>query len=351
VLAIRDGIKLNLIARKHRVEIERLDFELTAVRRKGFYEPENLVRTCEHSMKFGVCIPNYGETSTVEGLRTVALEAEKTGYSSVWCTDHVLMPTHSGTPYERILDSLTSLAYLAPLTSTVKLGISSLITAMRNPVIVAKQLATIDQLSGGRVMLATSAGWNEREFTHVGVNFHDRGKRLDDSIRLIRTLWNDEKPSFEGKRIPHKFSDVVFEPRPVQKRLTIWIGGYSKAAMNRAARLGDAWHPNALPFEVFRRMVAEFRRLEGAGDKEVCVRIGLNMKAAQSVYTGPQGELRLLLTGDMEENQRTISELEKLGVTQMIVAPSPDGKVPISNQVESLRLLAEGAIRKAGYIA
>ena len=82
-------------------------------------------------MKFGVCIPNYGETSTVDGLRTVALEAEKMGYDSVWTTDHVLMPTQSGTPYERILDSITSLAYLAPLTSIVKLGISSLITAMR----------------------------------------------------------------------------------------------------------------------------------------------------------------------------------------------------------------------------
>src|SRR3972149_8656907 len=91
-------------------------------------------------MKFGVCIPNYGETLTVEGLRTVALEAEKLGYSSVWTTDHVLMQTQTRTPYERILDSITSLAYLAPLTSTVKLGVSSLITPMRNPVIVAKQL-------------------------------------------------------------------------------------------------------------------------------------------------------------------------------------------------------------------
>jgi len=152
-------------------------------------------------MKFGVCIPNYGKTMTVEGFRTVALEAEKLGYSSVWTTDHVLMQAQSGTPYERILDSITSLAYLAPLTSTVRLGISSLITAMRNPVVVAKQLATIDNLSGGRVMLATSVGWNEREFTNLGVNFHDRGKRLDESIRLIRTLWSTERPSFEGKRI------------------------------------------------------------------------------------------------------------------------------------------------------
>jgi probable F420-dependent oxidoreductase len=302
-------------------------------------------------MKFGVCIPNYGESMTVDGFRTVALEAEKLGYDSLWTTDHLLMPVQSGTPYERILDSITSLAYLAPLTSTVKLGVSSLITAMRNPVVVAKQLSTIDNLSGGRVMLATSAGWNAHEFTHLGVNFHDRGRRLDESIKLIRTLWNEPRSTFEGKKIPHKFSEVVFEPRPIQKHLTIWIGGSSKAAMNRAARLGDAWHPNALPLDIFSRMVAEFRALKGGEGKEICVRIGLNTKATQSVYTGPQGERRLLLSGDTAENQRTISELEKLGVTRMIVAPNPDGRVTAANQVESLRMLAEGTIRQAGYIA
>lgn len=304
-------------------------------------------------MKFGVCIPNYGETLTVEGLRTVALEAEKLGYSSVWTTDHVLMPIQSGTPYERILDSITSLAYLAPLTSTVKLGVSSLITAMRNPVVVAKQLATIDQMSGGRVMIATSPGWNEREFTNLGVNFHDRGRRLDDSIRLIKTLWSDPSPKFEGKRIPHKFSDVVFEPRPIQKKLTIWIGGNSRAAMRRAARLGDAWHPNVFPLDTFRKLVSEFRSLPGAEGKEICVRIGLNTKATESEYTSPQGERRLILSADMTQNQRIISELEKLGVSNMIVAPSPNGKVPTSQQVESLRMLADGAIREVGpgYIA
>ena len=113
-------------------------------------------------MKFGVCVPNYGTTLSVNALRTMAEQAETLGYDSIWTTDHVLMPPNSETPwYETILDSIACLAYLAPLTSRVKLGISSLIMAMRNPVIVTKQLATIDQLSEGRVMLATSAGWVE----------------------------------------------------------------------------------------------------------------------------------------------------------------------------------------------
>jgi alkanesulfonate monooxygenase SsuD/methylene tetrahydromethanopterin reductase-like flavin-dependent oxidoreductase (luciferase family) len=139
-------------------------------------------------MKFGVCIPNYGETLTVDALRTVALEAERMGYDSIWTTDHILMPPQSGTPYERVLESVTTLAYLAALTSSAKLGVSSLIMAMREPVTVTKQLATIDVISGGRVMLATSSGWVEKEFKHLGSDLHTRGRRLDESIQLIRAI-------------------------------------------------------------------------------------------------------------------------------------------------------------------
>jgi probable F420-dependent oxidoreductase len=302
-------------------------------------------------MKFGVCIPNFGETASVDGLRTVAIEAEKMGYDSIWTTDHILMSAQSGTPYERIFESVTSLAYLAALTSTAKLGVSSLVMAMRNPVVLAKQLATIDHFSGGRVMLATGAGWNEREFVHLGSNFHDRGRRLNESIRLIRKLWaGGADAKFEGRKIPHKFSKVMFEPAPIQKKLTIWISGTSKAAMRRAATIGDAWHPNVYPLDVFRELVSEFRRIPGGKDKRICVRIGLNPKATKPEYAGPQGERRLMLAGNMPENRKTISELEKLGVSYMLVNPTTDGRVTINNQVASLRMLAEEFIRKSDYI-
>jgi len=302
-------------------------------------------------LKLGVCVPNYGETTSVDGLRTVALEAEKLGYSSVWTTDHVLMPQQSGTPYERILETITSLAYLAAITSTVKLGISSLIIGMRNPVVVVKQLATVDQFSGGSVILATSSGWNEQEFAHLGANFQNRGKRLDETIGLIRELWSNPQPKFEGRVLQHKFSKAVFEPRPVQKHLTVWIGGTSEAAMRRAVALGDAWHPNVIPLDAFRKLVSDFRRIPGAEHKDICVRIGLNSKAQKSEYVGAQGERRFMLTGNMKENKETIAELEKLGVSQMIVVPSPEGRTPIPDQVESLRLLAEDTIRRSDYIA
>ena len=292
-------------------------------------------------MKFGVCVPNYGESSSAEAMRTVALEAERAGCDSLWTTDHILMPRNSGTPYERIFDSITTISYLAAITSRVKLGISSLITAMRNPVVVAKQLATIDNLSNGRLMLATSVGWNEKEFAHLGSNFHNRGKRLDASIRLIRTLWKGET-SFQSRVLGIEFSDAVFEPRPIQKHLTIWIGGTSKFAMKRAATLGDAWHPNVQPLDQFTKLVTEFRESSPeAKTKEICVRIAINTRAEQSEYKSPQGERRMMLSGNQAQNKKVLSGLEQLGVSYIVAVPSPDGKASVPNQVDAIKTLSK----------
>ncbi len=292
-------------------------------------------------MKLGVCVPNYGETASAEALRSVAAEAEKNGYDSVWCTDHVLLARNSGTPYERILESLTTLAYLAGVTGNVKLGISSLVTAMRNPVVVGKQLATIDNLSHGRVILATSAGWNEREFSHLGSNFHNRGKRLDESIRLIRALWKGET-EFESKTLRLKFTDAVFEPRPVQKRLPIWIGGSSMAAMNRAATLGDAWHPNVQPLDEFSKLVSSFREsFPEARDREICARIALDLKAEKSEYVSARGQRRIILSSNRGENKQILERLEELGISYLVMVPSPDGKTPGPDQINGLKTILE----------
>jgi probable F420-dependent oxidoreductase len=298
-------------------------------------------------LKFGVCIPNYGESLSVETMRSVALESERLGYDSIWATDHILMPKNSSTPYEQIFDSLATLAYLAGQTQRVRLGISSLIIAMRNPVEAAKQLATIDRLSGGRMtMLAIGAGWNEQEFSFLGYDYHTRGKRVDESIRLIRSLWAGA-PSFDGRFF--RFSDASFEPRPVEGRLAVWVGGTSRAAMRRAATLGDAWHPNVLPLDSFGKMVAEFRSVSPeARDKPICVRIGLNVRAERSEYVGPRGDRRILLSGDSAENERILSELERLGVEYAVLVTSPDGRQNADEQVEGLKTFAREFLGKTG---
>lgn len=292
-------------------------------------------------MKFGIGIPNYGETLSSEGMRSVALEAEKIGFDSVWTTDHVLMPKNSGTPYERIFDSVASLAYLASLTRKVKLGISSLIIAMRNPVVAAKQLASIDAFAGGgRVLLAVAAGWNETEFSFLGADFHKRGKHVDESIRLFRTLWRGET-SFHGRTLKASFDDAVFEPKPEGSQIPIWIGGVSRAAMERAVELGDAWHPNVIPLDTFRKLVGQFREISPkAKQKDICVRIGLNTAAKDSEYTGATGEKRILFSGNMDQNHEIVAELEKLGVSTAVLVPSPDGKISTDVQIRSMREFA-----------
>jgi len=292
-------------------------------------------------MKLGICVPNYGELSSPEEIKNIAVEAEKAGFDSVWCTDHLLMPRKSGTPYEKIFDSITTLAYLSGVTSKVRLGISSLITAMRNPVVVAKQLATIDNLSNGRIMLATSAGWNQNEFSNLGSDFHNRGKRLDESIRLIRALWNGET-SFESKILNHRFNDFVFEPRPVQKHVPIWIAGNSMAAMKRAVKLGDGWHPNLFPLDIFHKMVADFRdTFPEARNKPIAVRVGLNPKAESSEYKSPLGERRVILSGNRAQNKQTLNTLKDLDVSYLVVALSPDGKTSAADQIYGMKMILE----------
>jgi probable F420-dependent oxidoreductase len=292
-------------------------------------------------MKFGVCVPNYGTTASTEAISSVAVEAEDLGYDSVWTTDHVLMPRNSGTPYERIFDCLATLAYVAPQTKKVKLGVSSIIIAMRNPVVVAKQLASIDAFSAGRVILAIGAGWNETEFSFVGSDFHDRGKRVNESIRLIRSLWRGEK-NFESQWLPQKFEDAVFDPRPASKELEIWIGGTSEAAMKRASTLGDAWHPNVSPLDDFTGLVDQFRETSPkAKSDKICVRIGLDLRAEKAEYLGAQGEKRIKLTGNMAENAKIVAQLEGLGVSYAVIVPSPEGRTELQDQVESIRAFAD----------
>ncbi len=293
-------------------------------------------------MKFGIGVPNYGEALSLDGLTSVATEAEKLGYESLWTTDHILMSRGSGTPYEKIFDSIATLAYLAPLTKKVNLGISSLIIGMRNPVAAAKQLASIDAFAGGgRVLLAMASGWNEKEFGNVGADYHRRGKMLNDSILLFRNLWKGEG-KFYGGALKATFDDGVFEPAPVDRAIVIWIGGVSPAAMKRAAELGDAWHPNVIPLASFRELVGQFRKISPSAEKrEICVRIGLNTQAKESEYVGATGEKRIIVSGNMIENENIISELEKLGVSKAVLVTSPDGKIPAETQLQSMRDFAD----------
>lgn len=272
-------------------------------------------------MKFGFCAPNYGDTATREILIESTERAEELGYDSVWLTDHVLMPGGSGTPYENIFESMTTLAFLAGLTSKIKLGISSLVLPLRNPIVAAKQIANVDVLSRGRAMLCMSAGWSEREYRYLASNFGDRGKRLDDSIRLLRALWSGER-RFVGESIPQKFDEALLSPRMIQERIPIWIGGLSDRAMRRAAHLGDAWHPNAHPLEEFKKMVGRFREIKGAEEKDICVRICFNSNLDETQFVDSESKERVSFCSKRHANAELIEEFENLGVRYVVIVPA-----------------------------
>lgn len=215
-------------------------------------------------MKFGLRYLNTGEN--VDGDRAVAMAqaAEEAGFESIWTVDHVVIPKDykSAYPYAQsrrmgdgsenieLPDPLIYMAYLASVTKTIRLATGILIVPQRNPLVTAKQLATLDQLSGGRIDLGIGVGWLEEEFKAIGVPFQQRGKRTDECINAMRHLWKDEIAEFHGDLVD--FGPVFCRPQPVNGAIPIIVGGHSKAAARRAGRIGDGFFPaRGVPEELF----------------------------------------------------------------------------------------------------
>ncbi|MFB3819595.1 MAG: LLM class F420-dependent oxidoreductase [Candidatus Methylomirabilales bacterium] len=210
-------------------------------------------------MRFGFSIPTRGALGGPETIRRLAEAAEQLQYDSVWITDHVVLPRQTAGTYpydpagrwdleaaQHYLEALTVMSYAAGLTRRVRVGSSILVLPQRNPVLVAKAVATLDVLTGGRVILAVGVGWLKEEFEALGVrSFAERGAVTDEYIRLLRALWTEEWPSFRGRF--YTLEEVRFFPKPVQRpHPPIWIGGHTPPALRRAGRLGDGWHPIGL---------------------------------------------------------------------------------------------------------
>jgi probable F420-dependent oxidoreductase len=189
---------------------------------------------------FGVILPNYGAGSSPDGIRRFAETAEELGYDSVWTTEHIIVGPQAVDPYGRVYDALVTLGWIAGWTERVGLGTSIVLVPLHNPMHLAKQAATLQELSSGRFTLGVGVGWHEDEFEFMGVEFRGRGRRTDEAIRLMRALWNGEH-DFGGRW--WSFHDATSEPHP-SPRPEIWVGGSSERAVRRARELGDAWHPS-----------------------------------------------------------------------------------------------------------
>lgn len=203
-------------------------------------------------MKVGIHLPQIG--GGPEEIARVAIRAEQTGYSTIWLSDHILVPESGGTipPFE-ILDPIPTLAYVAAITKTVRIATSVLVVPYRNAIVLGKELATIDRLSRGRLVVGAASGWLEAEFRALGAPYERRGAYTDEAIRLWRELWRNPTPEFSGKIF--QLSGMRFGPRPAAESIPIWIGGTSKRAVRRAVELGDGWHGTRMkPQEVAMRL-------------------------------------------------------------------------------------------------
>lgn len=211
-------------------------------------------------MKLGICLPHYGRPIEVGRLLEVVRRAEERGLDSVWVTDHVIVPRDANVIYrDHMLDPLGVLPWLAGVTERIALGTSVVILPYRSPIPVAKLLASVDVLSGGRLIAGAAIGWLEGEFDALGVPFRERASRSDEALELFRTLWTRAEPEIQTRR--HRLQGVVFSPLPLQKpRPPLWIGGGSEGAFRRVARFGDGWHATAVTHEAFRQGAEAVRR-------------------------------------------------------------------------------------------
>ncbi|MGH7311491.1 MAG: LLM class F420-dependent oxidoreductase [Candidatus Rokuibacteriota bacterium] len=198
-------------------------------------------------MKLSIEFPSVAYREGPEAVRHFARAIEEMGYDHIDVFDHVVMghpldgrPAGPYNPSMPILEALMTLAHVAAVTSRVTLGTEVLVLPQREPTLVAKQVSTLDTLSGGRVRLGVGVGWQESEYEALGADFSARGARADEAIALLRAYWADARVDFDGKH--YQATAMAMEPKPPQGRaLPIWVGGNSEAAYRRVGRLGDGW--------------------------------------------------------------------------------------------------------------
>ena len=236
-------------------------------------------------MKFDLWLPTASPMTTPELLNAVAAGAEERGIGTVWVGEHVVLFTDyaSHYPYAEdgripappgsgLLEPVVTLTYLAARTSTVRLGTAMLLLPQRNPVYVAKEVSTLDWLSAGRVDLGVGVGWLKEEFDALNAPWERRGRRTDEYLAVLRTLWRDDTSSYHGEL--YELPDCEMFPKPVQAQVPVHVGGETPAALRRAARLGQGWHTfNRTPDELATGLAELDRELEAAGRTRAELRI------------------------------------------------------------------------------
>src|SRR5881394_3823635 len=208
-------------------------------------------------MQLGIHLPQAGSQATPELIRRHARQAEDLGLSDIWVSEHIIVPRKQFPRSPLFYDPVLTLTWVAAVTERVRLGTSVIVLPMRHPLPLAKELSTLQNLSGGRLILGVGVGWLEAEFNALGVPFHERGRRMDEGIAMMRAVWSDDPVTFEAKYVPAVIDNMRMQPKP-EKPIPIWIGGTSEPALKRALRY-EGWHGSRATPEQAAPIVARLR--------------------------------------------------------------------------------------------
>src|SRR2546428_3676882 len=291
-------------------------------------------RTGGPSMRYGFYLPTRSATATPDAIETLVARGEALGFTSVVIADHLVFPVHIASRYPYTvsgdfpgdgdaLDQLSLMAFVAGRTRSLRLITSVMILPHRNPVLTAKMLATIDVLSPGRVTVGVGVGWLREASEALGdADFDRRGAVSDEHLRVFKTLWTQDPASFSGQF--YRFADLRRLPPPVQKpHPPIWVGGHSRAALRRAARHGDGWHPvGADPAAMlappeFKTLLDELRRLTETERRDPRA-LTISYKAPLYDAGVPAGGVRRPFSGTTDRVLEDIATYAGLGVSELI---------------------------------
>ena len=273
-------------------------------------------------MDYGICLPNFPAGASADGIEAAAETAERHGWSTVWTTDHVLVPQEAADDYGHIYEAILTLAWVGARHPALRLATSVIVVPQRNAVVLAKEIASLDSLTGGRVIAGVGVGWNRTEFANLAMEdrFRIRGAYLDETIRLWRHLWSGSTDPFVGRF--HSIEDFAFGPVPAQGAgLPIVVGGRAAPALRRAGALGDGYHSSvSSPAQYGERLPVLRAAAEAAGRPMpwLSARVRVEFEAASSGYA---------MRGSPETIAAEVRKFADLGVTHLALwfgATEPD---------------------------
>ncbi|MCP2324797.1 putative F420-dependent oxidoreductase [Hamadaea flava] len=291
-------------------------------------------------MKLGVGLPVSGSWATPDRILPIAARAEELGYDSLWTFQRLLAPAGLADQYRSVLDPLLPLAFVAAQTWRIRLGVAVVNLPFISPVVVAKQLATLDVLSSGRVDAGLGTGWQAEEFTATGASLHDRGARVAEYVSVVRTLWTEKWPEHAGRfyQVPR----AEFAPKPVQPRIPVLLGGTAPAALRRAGRIADGWissssatRQDVRPMIQLIREAAEQEGRDPETLRFIC-RCAIRVREAGQADRPP-------LTGSLAEIRGDLERLAEQGMTELFLDLNFDPRIgsPDADPQVSMRIAEE----------